>query len=182
MKWVEQVEQGVHENKMGLQALDVGSGSGRDCVFLAIRGWKVVGMEMFDKAVGRMMKLARAYGVSDHVSGAIAEVKNSRVIGDTSFIKSRSYSLVLAVRFLQKAFLPSMADMVAPGGFIVYETFADEGADAGVEGTPRPARLLSPSDLQSAFPPDQFSVINSSLETVPSDGRILRSFVARRIK
>jgi hypothetical protein len=176
-EWLPRIEALLGGARSSSCAVDGGSGAGRDCVFLASRGWRVTGVEMFSKGLERMHSLARSNCCEALVSGCVAQVRtDGSVIGDASFLAQR-YTLVLGVRFLVRGFLSRMADLVEPGGFIVYETFAKECE--GLEGIPRAARLLSSSDLATAFPAADFDWLASELRD-SGDGRQLRAFVARR--
>jgi len=183
VKWVDHMESKLAEQAeegAPKTVLDLGCGSGREVVFLARRGWNAVGVDEFHHALGRMMKLASSHNVEDSVKPVKCSVHPSGTLrGDDSFAQQK-YDLVVVVRFLQKEFLPTIASLVRPGGFIVYETFAVEGAgENAVERTPKTGRLLSVENLQSAFPGSEFEHISSSLRTLP-DKRILRCFVAQR--
>lgn len=176
-KWLPRIEALLGGAQSSSSALDVGSGAGRDCVFLASRGWRVTGVEMFSKGLERMHALAQSNGCEARVSGCVAEVRSDgSVVGDASFL-ARRYTLVLGVRFLVRGFLARMAELVEPGGFIVYETFAKESE--GLGGIPRAARLLSSLDLEMAFPTAAFDWLASELRD-SGEGRQLRAFVARR--
>ena len=49
------------------QAVDLGCGTGRDCVYLAGRGWQVLGVDYLEKQLVRAADLAQRAGVAASV-------------------------------------------------------------------------------------------------------------------
>ncbi|CAM9599217.1 unnamed protein product [Discosporangium mesarthrocarpum] len=62
------VESQLRRDRLPLSCLDVGCGSGRDSVWLALRGWKVTGIDCLKGALQRTAQLAQRMGVSDRVT------------------------------------------------------------------------------------------------------------------
>lgn len=92
----------------------------------------------------------------------------------------RRYDVVVGVRFLEKTFLPQMAEMVRPGGFLVYSTFAD-GAQY-MKGPKNLNRIVMKGELARAFGGDKgFLVLIDRIEH-SEDGRPLNCFLARKLK
>ncbi|MDD4867006.1 MAG: class I SAM-dependent methyltransferase, partial [Mycobacterium sp.] len=58
------------------RALDVGCGEGRNAVWLAERGWQVVGVDFSRRALERAAQLAHRAGVSDRVEFELIDVVN----------------------------------------------------------------------------------------------------------
>ena len=52
-------------NHLNWTALDIGSGVGRECIFLAMRGWDVYGLDYLEKQISRAEKFAVDYDVSE---------------------------------------------------------------------------------------------------------------------
>jgi tRNA G46 methylase TrmB len=187
--WAQFIEDKLNEHKKIDESnpycmLDVACGSGRDVVYMAKRGWNVVGLDEFDKALGRMAKLAISHRVADKVVSCQTEVRaDGSVRGDETFDVEGGYQLVTGVRFLQKEFLPKIEALVAPGGFVLYETFAEESAELDEsqteKKTPKHGRLLSQEHLSLYFPDGKFTVYHNELRKL-KDGRLLRAFVAQK--
>lgn len=91
------------------------------------------------------------------------------------------FDLVLCCRFLVRALLPKLREMLNPGGFIVYSTFLDL---PGVRAFGRPAgpdHLLLPGELAGQhFGPEQGFIVLRDEVVCTSDGREVSWFVARK--
>lgn len=63
-------EDNSHESRcrLGLSALDIGCGSGRDVVWMALHGWNVKGLDKWSAALDRARALARRLNVDSLVS------------------------------------------------------------------------------------------------------------------
>jgi tellurite methyltransferase len=149
-------------------ALDVACGAGRDAVFLAQHGFDVEGCDHDPAALERVQALARRHGVTVRTERRDLEWRGLAPL-------ARRFDLVVCFRFLHRPLFPWMEDAVAPGGWLVYETFR-----TGQERFGRPFRphfLLGPGELAGAFP---------ALETVhyeerePEGGPVTARLLARR--
>ena len=115
--------------------LDVAAGSGRHSVSFAERGHPVV-------AVDRDTTALRALD-DDRIEVVEADLEN----GSWPF-PARTFAGVVVSNYLWRALLPTLVASVAPGGVLLYETFA-----VGHErhGRPRnPDFLLRPGELLEA--------------------------------
>ena len=64
-----------------------------------------------------------------------------------------SYHLVTVSRYLYRPHFPHLAQMIAPGGFLVFHTFM-KGSELTAVGRPRrPQFLLNENELSSQFNP-----------------------------
>lgn len=91
------------------------------------------------------------------------------------------FDLIICCRFLVRALLPRLAEMLNPGGFILYSTFVDL---PGVRAFGRPSgadHLLQPGELAAqCFGPAQgFEVLLDSIVHT-QDGRELCWYMARK--
>jgi SAM-dependent methyltransferase len=114
--------------------LDVACGGGRHSRFFAQRGCKVTAVDRDAQA------LAALRGVADVVE---ADIEN----GPWPFT-GRKFDAVVVTNYLWRPLLPAIVDCVAPGGVLIYETFA-----AGNEQFGKPSRpdfLLQPGELLAA--------------------------------
>ena len=150
------------------RALDLACGAGRDAVFLALHGFEVQGWDHAPEALERARDLARRHGVVVRT-----ELHDLEQPGLPS--PGRPFDLIVCFRFLHRPLFPWIERALAPGGWLVYETFR-----TGQERFGRPIRahfLLAPDELAAAFP---------ALETVryeerdPESGPVTARLLARR--
>lgn len=119
----------------GAQVLDVACGSGRHLRWLHAQGFCTTGVDRDAIAIASLSALAD--------SGAHlvqADIEN----GPWPFA-GQVFDAVLVTNYLWRARLPDIVGAVAPGGVLIYETFAQ-----GHESIGRPARadfLLAPGEL-----------------------------------
>jgi len=114
------------------RALDLGCGTGRDAVALALAGWHVTAIDHLSDALDRACSLADLHGVS--LTLLALDV-------DKETLPEGPFDLVTAFRYLPS--LPKMAGVLAPGGSLVVETFTDR--ERSRTGKPRDAALVLPA-------------------------------------
>jgi SAM-dependent methyltransferase len=117
--------------------LDVACGAGRHLRWLRGLGHQVVGVDRSAEA------LAACEGLGETV---LTDIEN----GPWPFA-GRQFGAVVVTNYLWRPLLPAIVGSVAPGGVLIYETFA-----AGNETVGRPARpefLLQPGELITASAP-----------------------------
>lgn len=96
----------------GQTALDLACGSGRHVRWLRERGLQVCAVDRDAQALA---------GLRD--SGA--ELIEADLEGAPWPLGERQFDLVLVTNYLWRPLLPRIVQAVAPGGWLVYETFAD---------------------------------------------------------
>jgi SAM-dependent methyltransferase len=119
------------------EVLDLACGGGRHAALLLSLGHPVLAV---DRDVGQLGALAAAPGVT-----ALAVDLESAPWP----LAGRRFAGVVVTNYLHRPLLPAIVDAVAPGGLLVYETFA-----AGNErfGRPRnPDFLLREGELPAAI-------------------------------
>lgn len=115
----------------GGSVLDVACGAGRHMRFFASRGHPVTGVDRDPQALA----LAAGAGHTE-----LADIEN----GPWPFA-GRGFEAVVVTNYLWRALMPRLVEAVAPGGVLLYETFA-----AGNETVGKPSRpdfLLQPGEL-----------------------------------
>jgi SAM-dependent methyltransferase len=118
----------------GSSVLDVACGAGRHMRWLATQGHAVQGVDRNPDAVA----LAQAFG-----EVTCADIEN----GPWPFT-GQTFGCVVVTHYLWRPLLPTLVQAVAPGGVLIYETFA-----AGNETVGKPSRpdfLLQPGELLRA--------------------------------
>ena len=121
----------------GRTALDLACGGGRHARWLAARGVRVTAV---DRDAAAIAALAPVPGV---------EALCADLEGAPWPLAARAFDAVIVTNYLHRPLFDAIADAVAPGGRLVYETFALGQARFG-----RPANpdfLLAPGELLRAF-------------------------------
>lgn len=158
---------GPHSNS-NLRALDIACGTGRDAVYLALHDYDVLAVDILPDALDRAADLARRNGVAIQTQAMDIEASPSFPAG--------AFDLVIVFRFLHRPLFPLLREIVAPGGFVVYETFHEQTLATG-RGPKNSAHLLKSGELASAF--QGFEVLVCR-EAHARDGRFFSSLLARR--
>ncbi len=132
------VERWAHLVPAGQPVLDVACGSGRHLVEFAGRGHPVTGVDRDAQALA---------SAAWHLDGAgelvLADIEN----GPWPFA-GRQFGAVVVTNYLWRALLPTLVASVAPGGVLLYETFATGNETVGKPS--RPDFLLRPGELLAA--------------------------------
>ncbi len=128
------IERWWHLLAPGATVLDVACGSGRHMRFAAGRGHPATGVDRSQEA----LDAAAAYG-----QVLLADIEQ----GPWPF-QAQAFGGVIVTNYLWRPLMPAIVAAVAPGGVLLYETFA-----AGNETVGKPSRpdfLLKPGELLAA--------------------------------
>ena len=123
VRWAPEVKRGP--------VLDVACGHGRHMRWLAAAGFNVTGVDRSPEAIASVETLGRAVQ---------ADIEN----GAWPF-EGELFDAVVVTNYLWRPLMNTLLDSVAPGGVLIYETFA-----AGNEFVGKPSRpdfLLQPGEL-----------------------------------
>lgn len=118
----------------GGSVLDVACGAGRHAFFLHGRGHRVTALDRDPAAIAAV--------------AAVAEALEADIEGGPWPLAGRGFDAVVVTHYLWRPRLPDIVAAVAPGGVLLYETFAQ-----GNESVGRPSRpdfLLAPGELLAA--------------------------------
>jgi SAM-dependent methyltransferase len=107
----------------GTRALDLGCGEGGDAVWLAERGWTVVGVDVSAIALARAREAAHARGVADRVEFVQHDLTTGLPEGAFDLVSAQF--LHSTVEMDRSAILRRAAEAVAPGGVLLI---VDHGA------------------------------------------------------
>ncbi len=99
------------------KALDVAMGKGRNALYLASKGFEVVGLEKDRESIDACLTEAERLGV--HVDARCTDLEDL----ESYRIEPSAYDVVICFYYLQRNLIPSMKEALKPGGFILYETF-----------------------------------------------------------
>jgi SAM-dependent methyltransferase len=148
----------------GASALDLACGSGRHVRHLAAKGMHVTAV---DRDVQAMAGL-----------DAMARIVQADIEAGPWPLAGERFDLVLVSNYLWRPLLPAIVESVAPGGWLIYETFA-----LGQQTIGRPARaefLLAPGELLEACR-GQLRVVGyeDGFEPASADGTVNARYVQR---
>jgi SAM-dependent methyltransferase len=115
--------------------LDVACGSGRHVRWLAARGHAVTAVDRDAAALAPLNSCAQT---------AVADLE-----ADPWPLPGRQFDAVLVTNYLWRALLPRLVESLAPGGVLIYETFAQGNERYGKPSNPH--FLLRPGELLQAF-------------------------------
>ena len=126
----------------GGTVLDVACGLGRHTRWFLARGHRVFAVDRSAAAIDGVLALAPS-GIGERLETRVADLES----GPWPFAGQR-FDAVVVTNYLWRPLLPVIVDSVAPGGVLIYETFA-----AGNEAFGKPSRadfLLQPGELLAA--------------------------------
>jgi SAM-dependent methyltransferase len=121
------------------QILDIACGHGRHMKWFAEQGHTVVGVDRSSEAID---------AAADYGEAVLADIENGPwplMSGD----QVRQFDAVIVTNYLWRPLFPVIAQSVAPGGLLVYETFSKGNETVGKPS--RPDFLLRPAELLHTF-------------------------------
>lgn len=116
--------------------LDVACGSGRHARYFAARGHPV---EAVDRVDGSLASLSDVPGVS---------IRSADLEGGPWPYAGRRFAGIVVIHYLHRPLFPLLLEALAPGGILIYETFAIGNERYGRPSNP--AFLLRPGELLEA--------------------------------
>ncbi len=137
-----------HAPETAGQALDLACGSGRNLRWLAARGWQLTGIDR-DAAVLAPLR-------------DVAEIIQADIEAGPWPLTGRAFDLVVVCNYLWRPLFDAIRSAVAPGGRLIYETFADGQQHIGRPS--RPDFLLQRGELLRRFSDWQIVAFEEGLE------------------
>jgi SAM-dependent methyltransferase len=116
------------------RVLDVACGSGRHLRWLAERGYAVTGVDRDAAAIAALQSIGRI---------VVADIER-----DAWPLAGETFDGVVVTNYLWRPLLGTIVGSVAPGGVLIYETFAVGNERFGKPSNPN--FLLQPGELLSA--------------------------------
>jgi len=154
---------GLCDKKTGL---DVACGSGRDSVFMASKGWSMTSVDHSQSALERLRLLAKTNRQS--VDERLFDLERD----DLWFSSIRSsYSAIVVVRYLHRPIFEQLKTLIAPNGFIIYQTFMRGSEKLGSPKNPR--FLLENGELAELF--SDFKIYEDRIEYLADGASSLRN-------
>ncbi len=152
-----------HLVPLGASVLDVACGSGRHVRWFARRGGRVTGVDRDAAAVAPLT--------------AIAEIVVADIENDPWPFGARSFDAIVVTNYLWRERLPALIASLAPGGMLIYETFASGNETVGKPSNPK--FLLRPGELLQACA--GLRVIAFEDGFLPADKSASQRFVQRMV-
>jgi tellurite methyltransferase len=97
------------------RALDLACGDGRNARWLAELGFAVDAVDVSDVAIAALREAAASRGL--HVDARVLDLEREP-------LPAGPYDVVVCMCYLQRDLLAALSRALAPGGVLVYETFA----------------------------------------------------------
>lgn len=113
------------------QVLDLACGQGRHMRSLQALGWRCLGVDRDAQA----LQVASAYG----------EVLQADVENQPWPLAAKTFGAVVVTNYLWRPLFPAIVQSLAPGGVLIYETFAQGNETVGKPSNPD--FLLQPGEL-----------------------------------
>ena len=123
------------------RALDVAMGRGRHAFPLAAAGFRTFGVDSRHDVILDTVRRAHNRGLDVHAWCADLTMPA---------LPSGRFDLVVVTRYLQRDLCPALIETMAPGGFLLYETFTEPQKGRG-RGPQSPDHLLGIGELRSLF-------------------------------
>lgn len=154
-----------HLLQPGSRVLDVACGSGRHVRWLAAQDHAVTALDRDADA------LADLQGVAAEI--VCADIENAPWP-----LPGRTFDAIVVTNYLWRPLLPTLLASLAPGGVLLYETFAD-----GQQHIGRPARpefLLQPGELLAVCGGLRVVGFEDGFDPAPPPGRCVQRIAALR--
>jgi tellurite methyltransferase len=120
--------------------LDIATGKGRNAIFLAERGFEVVGIDISPIALAEAQRCAKQKSLA--IAWQEADLEQIE-------LPPLRYDLVLNFNYLQRSLIAQIKNTLTPGGWVIFETYL---IDQQAVGDPKnPDYLLAHNELLELF-------------------------------
>jgi SAM-dependent methyltransferase len=151
-------------------ALDVACGAGRNALWLARRGFKVVAIDISWEGLQRLQCRARDEKLDIQI--VLADLESFAFRPD-------SFDLILNTRFLLRSLFPAFRSALKPGGLLLVETFSVDEIEV-LGGDIRRAYALERGELREVFGDFELLLYEEGVFEEAEGERGLARMVARR--
>ncbi|MBL6990910.1 MAG: class I SAM-dependent methyltransferase [Bacteriovoracaceae bacterium] len=124
--------------------LNVAMGEGRDAVFLARNGYRVVGIDANPSYVKKAKFLAREFGVR------FESIATSTV--ESFAAESASFDAIICINYIDRNINNKLDRWLRPGGILIIESFTDNQRGRKEFHGYNESYLLKPGELLTMFP------------------------------
>lgn len=122
----------------GMRALDIACGEGRNSIYLAGLGFRVVGLDISEAGLEKAHAWMEREGL----------MIDFRRVNLEEYDFGEQYDLIINFNFLLRDLIPKTVAALAPGGIIVFDTLLDSPY---VPTTHKKEHLLEPGELLRIF-------------------------------
>jgi SAM-dependent methyltransferase len=147
------------------RVLDLAMGEGRNAVFMAKKGYQVLGVDIAEEAVRRAHRLAREHKVG--IKTVVADLTNYKITPD-------HYDVILVIEFLDRKLIPRIKAGLRKGGVVVFENHTV--GNLKYNKTEQKEWLLEEGELRKLF--EDFHVLK--YREVDDGKQVMASLVARK--
>ncbi len=156
------VQRWAHLIAPGGNVLDLACGSGRHVRWLVEQGHRLTAVDRDAAALAGLQ--------------ALAECVQADIESGPWPLAGRHFDAVLVTHYLWRPLLPLLQASLAPGGVLIYETFADGQQHIGRPS--RPDFLLQAGELLQAFSGLRVVAYEDGFDPLPAPGRCLQRLAA----
>ena len=167
------------------RAVDLGCGKGRDAVYLAARGWHVVGVDNQSAFLQHALAFAARQGVGGRVATELLDLRVHRAgcVPRLRALLAPPLALVGVARFMSRALLDAVVEAMPVGCCLAVHHFC-AGAKSLKSGRPikggnPDVRGLEPGELAARYAGVLAVLLDEESRTV--EGRPLLSYVGRKL-
>jgi 2-polyprenyl-3-methyl-5-hydroxy-6-metoxy-1,4-benzoquinol methylase len=107
------LKENIHLLRKG-KTLDIAMGEGRNGVYLATKGFDVLGLDISEKGLEKAHQLASANKVK--IATQVADL-------ETHQLTKNAYDLIICTYYMQRSLFPQFMDALKPGGMALVETY-----------------------------------------------------------
>ncbi len=168
--YIQQIK--THLSKEGAKVFDIGSGSGRDSLFLRLHGLHAVAIDNNRFALERLGHFSERWNLP--VTAKNLDLQNQALELEQLILEQKP-QLIVQARYLHRPLLDIYKRSLAPGAMLAIHTFTEKAAEFGKPKNP--AYLLRDGELEETFAGWQLLV---NEEHRLADGRPLSMFLARK--
>jgi hypothetical protein len=195
---VEQVEKLL--GGLSRRAIDLGSGTGRDAVFLAMRGWRVTAVDKQDLFLQRTLTFAdralcstpgqpfaerhrlRPGELQDRVTVRQADLRQQFLLSGDLHVQLGNVDLVNLARFMNRPLLALISERVHVGACVVLHHFVTGATSRTGKAFRKDGQTLAWGELgQSWFAPPTWRVLIEQHDVNVDGVRPMVIFAAQKI-
>jgi SAM-dependent methyltransferase len=125
--------------------VDLACGRGRNALAIAAQGIPVLGLDRHEAHLAELCAAAQTRALP--IRAVRADLESAPHLP----LAAGRCGAVVVCRYLHRPLAPRLVELLAPGGWLLYETFTIHQRELGY-GPGNPAFLLNPGELAGLFP------------------------------